>query len=203
MPDTLYKIKSVIFGHAVADALGVPVEFASRAELKDMLLWAVEKQKGPVAIRYPRGGDRDYAGSAWQSALDTAVIEKQGGNTVLLTYGVLLKNAMDAAGLLADHGIDASVVRLLTISPLPVKALADMLPKNSKIFVPEEVGGRCGICQELAYALKDLRPDCCVYGIDLGCRYVQHGAVDTLYSHYGLSAEAITKFVLEEHRVEN
>lgn len=33
MPDILYKIKSVILGHAVADALGVPVEFASREEL--------------------------------------------------------------------------------------------------------------------------------------------------------------------------
>ena len=30
----LYKIKSVFFGHAVADALGVPAEFASRAELE-------------------------------------------------------------------------------------------------------------------------------------------------------------------------
>ncbi len=29
----LYKIRSVILGHAVADALGVPAEFASRAEL--------------------------------------------------------------------------------------------------------------------------------------------------------------------------
>lgn len=31
--DIEYKIKSVILGHAVADALGVPAEFASRAEL--------------------------------------------------------------------------------------------------------------------------------------------------------------------------
>lgn len=32
--DLPYKIKSVIIGHAVGDALGVPVEFASREELK-------------------------------------------------------------------------------------------------------------------------------------------------------------------------
>lgn len=35
MLEILYKIKSVILGHAVADALGVPVEFASRAELDE------------------------------------------------------------------------------------------------------------------------------------------------------------------------
>ena len=29
------KIKAVVLGHAVADALGVPVEFCSREELKE------------------------------------------------------------------------------------------------------------------------------------------------------------------------
>ena len=33
--DVLYKIKSVILGHAVGDALGVPVEFCSREELDE------------------------------------------------------------------------------------------------------------------------------------------------------------------------
>ena len=37
--EELYKIKSVMLGHAVGDALGVPVEFSSRAEL----------EKNPVA----------------------------------------------------------------------------------------------------------------------------------------------------------
>ena len=34
MKDFLYKVKSVVIGHAVADALGVPVEFMTREELK-------------------------------------------------------------------------------------------------------------------------------------------------------------------------
>ena len=33
MKNVLYNIKSVILGHAVADALGVPAEFAEREEL--------------------------------------------------------------------------------------------------------------------------------------------------------------------------
>lgn len=32
--DFLYKVKSVVIGHAIGDALGVPVEFMSREELK-------------------------------------------------------------------------------------------------------------------------------------------------------------------------
>ena len=33
--DILYNVKSVMLGHAVGDALGVPVEFASREELEE------------------------------------------------------------------------------------------------------------------------------------------------------------------------
>ena len=51
---TLYKIKSVILGHAVGDALGVPVEFCSREEL----------DTGPVDDM-EGFGSYPYAAGAW------------------------------------------------------------------------------------------------------------------------------------------
>jgi ADP-ribosylglycohydrolase len=48
----LYKIKSVIFGHAVADALGVPVEFYSREELDR---FPVRDMEGYGTYPYPKG----------------------------------------------------------------------------------------------------------------------------------------------------
>lgn len=176
----------------------------SRAELKDMLCWAVEEQSGPVAIRYPRGSDRGYAESAWTSDLNSAVAcHREGKDVTLITYGVLLKNAMEAAQLLSKQGIEATVLRLQCLSPLPVKIIAELLPENSKVVVLEEVSGHCGICEELAYGLQSIRPDCTVKGIDLGSRYICHGAIDTLYDHYGFSPEAIKTFVMEEHCSEN
>ena len=47
-----YKIKSVILGHAVGDALGVPVEFASRKELEEA---PVEAMEGFGTYPYPAG----------------------------------------------------------------------------------------------------------------------------------------------------
>ena len=40
---------------------------ASCSELAEMLRWAVQCCDGPVAVRYPRGGDGAYTGSAWDS----------------------------------------------------------------------------------------------------------------------------------------
>lgn len=48
----LYSIKSVIMGHAVADALGVPVEFCTRQELDES---PVEKMVGFGTYPYPEG----------------------------------------------------------------------------------------------------------------------------------------------------
>jgi len=177
---------------------------ASCAEQKAMLRWAVEKQNGPVAIRYPRGGDREYTESAWQDHLtDSVVCHRTGEDVTIITYGVLLKNAMDAAECLVKQGMEATVLRLMTLSPLPVDAIAKYLPENGKVLVVEEVSGNCGICQELTCKLQDIRPDCRVKGIDLGNRYVCHGKLDLLYERYGLSPEAIEKTILEAFGNEN
>ena len=176
---------------------------ASRAELKQMLHWAVEEQNGPVAIRYPRGGDRCYTESAWNGDLSDVVTHRQGHNVTILTYGILIDNALVAAELLAEAGIQATVQRLLSVSDLPIGDIAKKLPKGEKVFVIEEISGNCGICQELAYNLQKLRSDCAVYGVDLGKQYICHGNIQTLYDHYGLSPEAIKNWILEEHNSEN
>ncbi len=168
---------------------------ASCAELNEMLRWAVLEQNGPVAIRYPRGGDRGYSDSAWPSR--TFASHRTGGDATLITHGVMLKNAMDAANLLAEQGIETNVLRLLNLSALPAEEIAVTLPQNARVVIVEEVSAHCGIAQELICRLQKLRPDCEFYSLDLGNQYVPHGSLDALYSHCGLSADAIRKFVLE------
>ncbi len=175
---------------------------ASCKELEEMLTWAVEKQSGPVAIRYPRGGDRSYTDSAWDVE-NPVVCHRQGKDVTLITYGVLLDNVMAAAEALSRQGVEATVLRLTSLSPLPAEQIAALLPEGRHVVVAEEVSARCGIGQELAYELGKISPNHHVSGIDLGSRYVCHGAVNTLYDHYGLSPEAIKTFVLEVQHSEN
>ena len=57
-----------------------------------MLTWAVDQQDGPVAIRYPRGGDRGYSESGW-NGIASAVCHRSGTDATILTYGTMLENA--------------------------------------------------------------------------------------------------------------
>ena len=175
---------------------------ASRKELEKMLVWAVEEQTGPVAIRYPRGGDRVFKDCQW-NAENPIVIHRNGNDITLITYGVLLDNAMKAAELLSESGIEATVLRLTRLTDLPVEEISKAVSANKYVVVLEEISGQCGICQELTYELQKICPECRVSGIDLGKRYVSHGNINTLYERYGLSPETIKNYVMEAHQSEN
>ena len=169
----------------------------SCAELQDMLNWAIAEQTGPVALRYPRGGDRGYSESAWGK--EKVVCHKPGSDVTLITYGTMLDNVTKAAALLQEQGISASVLRLLTVAPIPVEELAAKLDSDAPVVVVEETAAGCGIKEAISWAMKNKK----IYGIDLGHRYITHGAMNDLYRHYGLDADSIAKFVQEVVHLEN
>lgn len=175
---------------------------ASMAEQRDMLRWAVKDCDGPVAIRYPRGGDRGYSASMWAPGPDVAkagglASHRTGEDVTLVTYGTMLENTMQAAQLLSRQGIEATVLRLLTVEPLPVEQILSSMAKDKPVVIVEEAAGRCGIREALAWELRHRCPRILVDGVDLGCRFITHGDMQSLYHHYGLDGQSIAAFVQE------
>ena len=170
----------------------------SLAEQQDMLRWAVEEYNGPVAIRYPRGTEGSYTASDWHG-LDGELVKchRQGKDVTLVTYGTMLENAMAAAEVLSGQGIEATVLRLLTVSDLPAAQIAEKLSENHCVITIEEVCSGSGIREALAWELRRMCPDCRADGIDLGRDFVPHGSVKELYQHCGLDAQAIADYTKE------
>ncbi len=159
---------------------------ASTAELQDMLSWAVQEFDGPVAIRYPRGADREHTGSAFDGTAKIAC-HRLGADVAFVTYGNLVQNVAHAADLLAEEGIHAAVYRLMSLSPLPAAELRSCLGDCKKVIVVEEACFGSGICDSVAMELQD----CQVTGMDLGDWFPTHGKLSDLYVHYGLDAASI------------
>ena len=175
----------------------------SLAELRSMLRWAVKEYNGPVAVRYPRGGDRDYRQSDWADISDTVKCHRDGPDVTIVTYGTLLKNAMDAAELLALRGIEATVLRLLEVSDLAAETIIENMSAHKHVVVLEEVSGGSGIREALAWDIQRALPGCRVDGIDLGKNFVTHGDVASLYCHYGLDAQSVCNYIQEAIGREN
>ncbi len=174
---------------------------ASTQELQNMLSWAVNEQNGPVAIRYPRGGDRGYADSAWGNGPVSVCCE--GKDAVLITYGVMLDNVMQAKDALEAKGISVTVLRLLQVAPLPADEIAAHISPNVPVCIFEETMAFCGVGESIAAELQKKAPNCRVYVKNLGERYVPHGNLQTLYHHCGLDGEQIAEFVQEVCSREN
>lgn len=176
---------------------------ASLKETEDMLRWAVSAKPGPVAIRYPRGGNRSYDQSCWTSDDVSVCTHRSGSDLTIITYGTLVCNAMRAAEILSDSGIEANVLRLMKINPVDIEELLQKLSASRKVFVVEEVSGSCGIREHISSLLKERDATINVYGTDLGNQYIPHGAIDKLYDHYGLSPEKLAQTIMEVHGSEN
>ena len=176
---------------------------ASIQETADMLRWAAGNAVGPVAIRYPRGGNGKYSASAWSTRPGQICVHRTGKDLTILSYGKMINNVMDAAEILVSEGIEATVLRLTQINPIRIEEICSQMPASALVFVVEEVAGNCGIKEQLAYQLLQADSGYCVKGVDLGNSYIQHGSVETLYDYYGLSPQKLAQKIKEVHNSEN
>ena len=162
---------------------------ASFAELRDMLEYAVYEVKGPVAIRYPRGGEGTYQDGAPRRP---AVLLREGTDLTLVGCGTLVNELLDCADRLAADGIRAEVVKLNTITPLPLELVARSVKKTGRLLVAEESAEMGGIGQRIAAGL--LAAGIPVQGLALantGRGFVTHGTIPQLRRLCGLDGESL------------
>ena len=171
-------------------------------ELKAMMTWAVKECVGPVAVRYPRGGDCGISDSAWDGQKNI-VCYRKGEALTFVTYGTITNNVLAAADLLARQGIEVTVLRMLKVAPLPVDDVLGQMPSNHKVIVVEETCNGSGIRESLAWELRRRSPECRVYGMDLGDKFVTHGSMTALYQHCGLDEQSIFEYAKEVLGYEN
>ena len=169
-------------------------------QLQMMLRWAVKDAQGPVALRYPRGGNGPCVSTSWDPD-QRVIFHRTGADGAIITYGTLINQALAAAELLQQRGVNISVIQLTCIKPVDMAALMRCLGENKHVVIAEEAVG--GIGGSLALQLHRLDPTVRADVLDLGCQFVTHGAVAQLYEVYGFSAESLAKQFMEVHVHEN
>ena len=161
---------------------------ASFAELREMLAVAVQELDGPVAVRYPRGGEGDYRGRAGAPS----VVHTQGNDLTIICYGTMLDSVMRAQGLLVERGISCEVIRLTRLDAPDWDTILPSLQKTKRLLAVEEtadagcVGSRIlAACGERGIVLSAAR---C---LNLGQGIVPQGTVEQLRALYALDGNGI------------
>ena len=166
------------------------------AMLVHMLHTALAHEAGPVAVRYPRG---EAVGVPLPEApralpIGTGEILREGGRVALVGYGTGVQQALGAAELLGERGLDVTVADARFAKPLDAGLLAQLAAEHDLLVTIEEgvLAGGFGtavwecLSDGPAAATRLLR-------IGLPDRYVTHGSPKLLHEEVGFTPARIAQ----------
>jgi len=79
-----------------------------------------------------------------------ADIKRAGSHVTVVTYGLMLHYCLEAAGILAQEGIEVEVVDLRTLKPLDRETILESVKKTSKLLIVHEDNLTGGVGAEVA-----------------------------------------------------
>jgi 1-deoxy-D-xylulose-5-phosphate synthase len=158
---------------------------------------------GPAALRYPRGAAE---GAPLPAAPEPVPIGRgevlaEGRRVALLGYGYGVTVAQEAAAILADHGIHATVADARFAKPIDGE-LAERLAREHELLVTIEEnvlpgGFGAAVLEHLEDAFAETPGERArVMRVGLPDRYVTHGKPALLRAEAGLTGEAVADRVL-------
>lgn len=105
-----------------------------------------------VAIRYPRGKPAEIVSKLRYDTIEYSEFGNTDSNNLIITYGRLTSEAIEAVEVLNERGTDISLISLNQIKPLPSGLIKKILNKK-KIWFFEEGQRNGGIGEKVASEL--------------------------------------------------
>ena len=79
-----------------------------------------------------------------------ANILREGDDVTIVTYGLMVHRAVEAAKQLAKDGIECEVVDLRTLSPIDMETVIESVENTGKLVVVDEANPRCSIASDIS-----------------------------------------------------
>ena len=80
---------------------------------------------------------------------------RTGSDLTIVATGVMVSRSLEAAGQLADEGIDASVIDVRSLSPLDMSPINDSVAKTGRLMLVQEAPGHVGFLAEVAARIAE------------------------------------------------
>ncbi len=158
---------------------------------------------GPAALRYPRGAAEgvELPAAPELIPIGTGEVLAAGERVALLGYGYGVAVAREAAAILAEHGIEATVADARFAKPLDADLVERLAREHELLVTIEEnvlAGGfGSGVLEHLEDAFAEEPGDRArVLRVGLPDRYVTHGKPALLRGEVGLTGESVAERVL-------
>lgn len=164
---------------------------SSYLELERCMQKAVHNS-GPVAIRYPRGGEK---ATALYPVTDYFIPRPADGRILVLTYGRLLTAAENAVTQLISLNINAVAAKIVQLKPIDEECIERVMEYPTVFFFEESVeNGSVG--QRLAAELLSRQYKGRFHHYSVGDTFLDHASIKSLLKTAGLDEAGIIQTII-------
>lgn len=155
----------------------------------------VASHEGPCYVRLGRSQVEDFFTADTDFDVTKINVLRQGSQKIaVFATGLMVQSSMKAAEILAEKGIDLTVIDVCAIKPCDEEGITNILKENETIFTVEEhsvTGGLGSLVAELASA------KCPRFVHRLGMYgYAESASADVLLHEYRLDGEGVAEQIL-------
>lgn len=165
-------------------------------ELRQMLEFAVN-YNGPIAIRYPRGGEEKTKFITHEKIeKGKAEFLREGEDVSIIAIGKMVAKAQNVAEILEKNGIEAEVINARFLKPLDRETIANSIEKTKNVITIEDgtiEGGLGTIVEELI--LEEKLTDVAFRKFGYPDRFIKHGKTEEIEDIFGLTEKNIVEYV--------
>ncbi|MEH1787301.1 1-deoxy-D-xylulose-5-phosphate synthase [Nostoc sp.] len=170
------------------------------AELQSMIVTGVNHTSGPIAMRYPRGNGYGVPlmEEGWEPLeIGKGEILRTGDDVLIVAYGTMVYPGMQAAEILGEHGIEATVINARFVKPLDTELILPLAKKIGRVVTLEEGCVMGGFGSAIAEALLDADILVPVKRFGVPDVLVDHAEPNESKTELGLTSHQIAERVLE------
>lgn len=123
----------------------------STPKLTGMCVQLAYEHDGPVYIRIGMGGEKEFYADVHCDPSGN-IVARNGSDILIMSTGVILSEALAAAEILADAGLSAEVMDVVSIAPFDKESCLNAIKGKKAIFTVEEhsvIGGLGSIAAEV------------------------------------------------------
>lgn len=168
----------------------------SLKEVEILLRWALNK-KTPVAIRYPKGGDKlnnlpvlkEINYGKWE-------VLNKGENLAIIACGKTVEFAMEALYKLKEKNINPTIINATFIKPVDEEEIKYLAENNFNIITVEDNIKQGGLGSSILNSLNNYNYKKTIKILAYEDKFIEQASVDIIYKENFLDSDGIVKTAL-------
>jgi len=121
-------------------------------DTKGLLIQSIRDNDPVIFLEHKNlyGFEGEVPEASYAIPFGEANVVREGKTVSIVTYGLMVHRALDAAAELAKDGVDVEVVDLRTLSPLDIDTVLESVEKTGRLVCVDEANPRCSIAADVS-----------------------------------------------------